>query len=138
MSALFLMRTRGEHFGASEAQLVPPEQPTRPADPDAVFRAVSDPTRRAILDRLREGESSVTDLAGPFDMTQPAISQHLRVLLDAGLVEAEWLGRQRVYRLNARPLREVFDWAGLYRDLFFDPAGHAWRITSRGARPRKR
>lgn len=103
-----------------------------------VFRAVADPTRRAILDRLRAGESTVTDLAGPFDMTQPAISQHLRVLLDAGLVDAEWSGRQRVYRLNAQPLRGVFEWAALYRDLFFDPAGHAWRMTTRGGRTRKR
>jgi DNA-binding transcriptional ArsR family regulator len=100
-----------------------------------VFRAVADPTRRAILDRLRSAELSVNDLAGPFDMTQPAISQHLRILLDADLVEAEQIGRQRLYKLNAQPLREVFQWSGLYRHLFIDPAGHAWRIT---ARPRQR
>ena len=103
-----------------------------------VFRAVADPTRRAILDRLRAGESTVTDLAGPFDMTQPAISQHLRILLDAGLVDAEWSGRQRLYRLHAPPLRAVFEWAGMYRDLFFDPAGHAWRITRRGGSRKRR
>jgi DNA-binding transcriptional ArsR family regulator len=103
-----------------------------------VFRAVADPTRRAILDRLRSAELSVNDLAGPFDMTQPAISQHLRILLDAGLVEAEQIGRQRLYKLNAQPLREVFEWSSLYRDLFFDPAGHAWRVPGRARRPRKR
>jgi DNA-binding transcriptional ArsR family regulator len=103
-----------------------------------VFRAVADPTRRAILDRLRSAELSVNDLAGPFDMTQPAISQHLRVLLDAGLVEAEQIGRQRLYKLNAQPLREVFQWSGLYRHLFIDPAGHAWRITARPRQSRKR
>jgi len=103
-----------------------------------VFRAVADPTRRAILDRLRSAELSVTDPAGPFDMTQPAISQHLRILLDAGLVEAEQIGRQRLYKLNARPLREVFQWSALYRHLFTDPAGHAWRISSPSARPRRR
>jgi DNA-binding transcriptional ArsR family regulator len=103
-----------------------------------VFRAVADPTRRAILDRLRSAELSVNDLAGPFDMTQPAISQHLRVLLDAGLVEAEQIGRQRLYKLNAQPLREVFQWSGLYRHLFVDPAGHAWRITARPHQSRKR
>ena len=103
-----------------------------------VFRAVADPTRRAILDRLRASELSVTDLAGPFDMTQPAVSQHLRVLLDAGLVEAQPIGRQRLYKLNARPLRELFEWSSLYRDLFFDPVGHAWRISGRERRPRKR
>ena len=108
------------------------------APPVDVFRAVADPTRRAILDQLRSTELTVTDLAGPFDMTQPAVSQHLRILLDAGLVEAEQVGRQRLYRLNARPLREVFQWAALYRHLFVDPAGHAWRITTPRRPPRKR
>jgi len=105
-----------------------------------VFRAVADPTRRAMLDRLRDGGLSVSDLAGPFNMTQPAVSQHLRVLLHAGLVEAEQVGRQRLYRLNARPLRALFDWAGLYRHLFTDPAGHVWRISPepRGIRKRRR
>ena len=103
-----------------------------------VFRAVADPTRRAILDRLRASELSVSDLAGPFDMTQPAVSQHLRILLDAGLVEAEQIGRQRLYKLNAQPLREVFHWSSLYRNLFTDPAGHAWHITARTRQRRKR
>ena len=103
-----------------------------------VFRAVADPTRRAILDRLRSTELSVSDLAGPFDMTQPAVSQHLRILLDAGLVEAEQVGRQRLYKLNPQPLREVFQWASLYRHLFIDPAGHAWRIAARPRQSRKR
>ena len=93
-----------------------------------VFRAIADPTRRALLDRLRAGELAVSDLAGPFRMTQPAVSQHLRILRDAGLVRAEQVGRQRVYRLNPRPLRDVFDWASLYRNLFKDPAGHVWRV----------
>ena len=103
-----------------------------------VFRAVADPTRRAILDRLRSAELSVNDLAGPFDMTQPAVSQHLRILLDAGLVEAEQIGRQRLYKLNPQPLRAVFQWSGLYRHLFIDPAGHAWRITARPRQSRTR
>jgi DNA-binding transcriptional ArsR family regulator len=110
-----------------------------PAEPSVdVFRAVADPTRRAILDRLRSTELSVSDLAGPFDMTQPAVSQHLRILLDAGLVEAEQVGRQRLYKLNPQPLREVFQWASLYRNLFIDPAGHAWRISARPRQGRKR
>jgi DNA-binding transcriptional ArsR family regulator len=103
-----------------------------------VFRAVADPTRRAILDRLRAGELSVNDLAGPFDMTQPAISQHLRILLEAGLVAAEPIGRQRLYKLNAQPLREVFEWSSLYRHLFIDPVGHAWRVSRAPARKRTR
>jgi DNA-binding transcriptional ArsR family regulator len=103
-----------------------------------VFRAVADPTRRAILDRLRAGERSVNDIAGPFDMTQPAVSQHLRILLEAGLVEAEWIGRQRLYKLNAQPLRDVFQWSSLYRDLFTDPSGHAWRLSRRTLTASKR
>jgi DNA-binding transcriptional ArsR family regulator len=82
---------------------------------DAVFRALGDPTRRAILDRLRRREEGVTQLCAPFAMSQPAISQHLRVLADAGLVRARRRGRERLYRLNARPLREVFDWLGHYQ-----------------------
>jgi DNA-binding transcriptional ArsR family regulator len=101
-----------------------------------VFRAVADPTRRAILDRLRSAELSVTDLAGPFDMTQPAVSQHLRVLLDAGLVEAKHVGRQRLYRLNGRPLRAVYEWSRQYQ--LVDPVGHAWRIAPRARPTRKR
>jgi DNA-binding transcriptional ArsR family regulator len=100
----------------------------RLASSSDVFRAIADPTRRALLDRLRAGDLAVSDLAGPFRMTQPAVSQHLRILRDAGLVRAEQVGRQRVYRLNARPLRDVFEWAGLYRSLFRDPAGHVWRV----------
>ena len=96
-----------------------------------VFRAVADPTRRAILDKLRTAEQSVTSLAGPFNVSQPAISQHLRILLDAGLVRVRQDGRQRLYGLNARPLREVYDWATSYRNLFTDPASHAWRISKR-------
>jgi len=64
-------------------------------------------------------------------MTQPAISQHLRILRHAGLVRARQVGRQRVYRLDARPLRDLFEWASLYRDLFTDASGHVWRISKR-------
>jgi len=87
----------------------------KPAEPSAdVFRAIADPTRRALLDRLRAKELSVAELAAPFRMTQPAISQHLRVLRDADLVRPRRVGRQQVYRLNARPLRQVRDWAAHY------------------------
>jgi len=85
-----------------------------------VFRAIADPTRRALLDLLRTSDRSVTELAEPFQMTQPAISQHLRVLRHAGLVRPKQVGRQRVYRLNARPLREVRDWTARY-EKFWQP-----------------
>jgi DNA-binding transcriptional ArsR family regulator len=98
-----------------------------------IFRAVSDPTRRALLELLRESERSVTELIGPFRMTQPAISQHLRILRDADLVRPRQVGRQRVYRLNAKPLEEVYEWAAQFR-VFADPSGHVWRLTRRPRR----
>lgn len=77
--------------------------------------ALADPTRRAILARLTIGEASVTELAEPFDMSLPAVSKHLKVLEKAGLIsrgrEAQW----RPCRLEAAPLREVFDWLEVYR-----------------------
>src|SRR5579871_5771492 len=82
---------------------------------DAAFTALADPTRRAILARLSLGETSVTELAQPFEMTMPGISKHLKVLERAGLIargrEAQW----RPCRLQAQPLREVADWVEHYR-----------------------
>jgi len=87
----------------------------RPDDLSTTFAALADPTRRAILARLASGEASVTELVEPFDMSQPAISKHLRVLEHAGLIErgrkAQWHPR----RLTAGPLREVADWVSQYR-----------------------
>ena len=105
-----------------------------------VFAALADPTRRAVFERVAAEPRTVGALAADLPVSRPAVSQHLRVLLDAGLVEAEQFGRQRLYRLNARPLRALFDWAGLYRHLFTDPAGHVWRISPepRGIRKRRR
>jgi DNA-binding transcriptional ArsR family regulator len=81
--------------------------------PDA-FRAVSDPTRRALLDLLAEAERSVNDLVAHFKVSQPAISQHLRVLVEAGLASVRRAGRQRFYRLCPEPLRAVYDWTVYY------------------------
>ena len=79
------------------------------------FAALADPTRRAILGRLTRGETSVTELAKPFEMTLPAISKHLKVLQRAGLIarsrEAQW----RPCRLSAIPLKDVADWVDHYR-----------------------
>lgn len=79
------------------------------------FAALADPTRRAILARLAEGEASVKDLAAPFDMSQPAISKHLRVLERAGLIEQSRQAQWRPRRLRAGPLRDVAEWVGAYR-----------------------
>ena len=79
------------------------------------FSALADPTRRAILARLALGETSVTELAEPFEMSMPAVSKHLRVLERAGLIargrEAQW----RPCRIEAAPLKEVADWTERYR-----------------------
>ena len=86
-----------------------------PASLDAVFSALADPTRRAILARLASGEASVQELAEPFDMTQPAISKHLKVLERAGLVSRARDAQRRPRRLEARPLREAAAWLENYR-----------------------
>jgi DNA-binding transcriptional ArsR family regulator len=79
------------------------------------FAALADPTRRAILARLAEGEATVKDLSAPFEMSQPAISKHLRVLERAGLIEQGRQAQWRPRRLQAGPLRDVADWVGQYR-----------------------
>src|SRR6478736_9259248 len=79
------------------------------------FAALADPTRRAILARLANGEASVKDLSQPFDMSQPAISKHLRVLERAGLIEQGRQAQWRPRRLRAAPLRDIADWVSQYR-----------------------
>ena len=88
----------------------------RPTDSLSVtFAALADPTRRAILARLSRGEASVTELATPFEISQPAISKHLRVLERAGLIERGRQAQWRPRRLTAGPLRDVAEWVGQYR-----------------------
>jgi DNA-binding transcriptional ArsR family regulator len=82
---------------------------------DATFAALADPTRRAILARLTRGDASVTDLAEPFAMTQPAISKHLKVLERAGLVSRGRDAQRRPRRLDPRPLAEASQWLDGYR-----------------------
>jgi DNA-binding transcriptional ArsR family regulator len=75
-----------------------------------VFAALSDPTRRAILVRLTRGDATVSELAGPFDMSQPAVSKHLRVLENAGLISRSKVATSRYSHLEARPLKEATEW----------------------------
>ena len=82
---------------------------------DATFAALADPTRRAILARLAAGEASVTELAEPFAMSQPAISKHLKVLEKAGLISRRRDAQRRPCRLEARPLAEATEWLEGYR-----------------------
>lgn len=85
---------------------------------DAVFAALADPTRRAILARLADGEVSVTELAEPFDMSQPAISKHLKVLERAGLVSRGRDAQRRPCRLEPQPLAAATGWLEQYREFW--------------------
>lgn len=85
---------------------------------DATFAALADPTRRAILARLAQGEASVMELAGPFDMSQPAISKHLQVLERAGLISRSRDRQRRPCRLEAKPLAEANQWLERYRRIW--------------------
>jgi DNA-binding transcriptional ArsR family regulator len=80
-----------------------------------VFGALADPTRRAILTRLTEGEATVAELAAPFRVSQPAISRHLKVLEDAGLISRSRRATARLSHLEAEPLREVTTWLARYQ-----------------------
>jgi DNA-binding transcriptional ArsR family regulator len=85
---------------------------------DAVFAALADPTRRAIIARLAAGEASVNELAEPFTMSQPAISKHLKVLERAGLISRSRSAQRRPRRLEATRLREATHWLERYRKLW--------------------
>ena len=80
-----------------------------------MFEAIADPTRRALLGLLARREYAVNDLVTHFDVTQPAVSHHLAILRRAGLVRNRKAGRQRLYCLDGRPLRQVYDWAAQYQ-----------------------
>ena len=83
-----------------------------------VYRAIADPTRRAILDRLRAGPTPVNALVSDFRQTRPAISKHLRVLREAALVTERRAGRERLYQLRPRPLQQVAGWIEGYRSFW--------------------
>ena len=82
-----------------------------------IFAALADPTRRAIVARLAEGEATVTDLAAPFDMSLPAVSKHLKVLQRAGLIEQGRQAQWRPCRLRPEPLRDVATWLDRYQEF---------------------
>ncbi len=85
---------------------------------DSVFNALADPTRRAILARLTEGDANVAELAAPFRMSQPAVSRHLKVLEGAGLISRHRQATARLSRLEAEPLREATVWLADYREYW--------------------
>src|ERR1051325_7734510 len=85
---------------------------------DATFAALADPTRRAILAKLASGEASVTELARPFSMSQPAISKHLKVLERAGLISRGQDAQRRPRRIDGKPLAEITAWLESYRQFW--------------------
>jgi len=85
---------------------------------DHVFSALSDPTRRAIISQLAKGEFSIMELASPFDMSLPAVSKHVRILEDAGLLIRKKRGRVHYCHLNARPLRDAAQWLVFYQQFW--------------------
>lgn len=91
-----------------------------PAVSPDVFGAIADPRRRRILDLLLAGERPVAALVPPLGITMGAVSQHLKVLRDCGLVHCRKRGRQRIYRVDPEPLREVLDWAEPYARFWSD------------------
>ena len=105
---------------------------------DATFAALADPTRRAILARLASGEASVTELAEPFAMSQPAISKHLKVLERAGLISRGRDAQRRPCRLEAEPLAEATEWLEGYRRILGGQLRAPRRPARRAEGPRRR
>jgi DNA-binding transcriptional ArsR family regulator len=108
-----------------------------PGSLDGVFSALADPTRREILIRLSEAEASVTELAEPFEMSLPAVSKHLRVLEDAGLLTREKAGRERRCRLVAESMQDALKWIAQYGRFWeaqFDSLDHVLADLDRQGR----
>jgi DNA-binding transcriptional ArsR family regulator len=91
---------------------------------DATFIALADPTRRAILARLKAGDATVSELAAPFAISQPAVSKHLKILERAGLVSRSSVGTSRPVRIEAGPMREAADWLEKYREFWEKSYAH--------------
>ncbi len=85
---------------------------------DPIFRALADPTRRHVLERLSRSPASVSELAAPFDMALPSFLQHLRILEDSGLVRSNKTGRVRTYKLAPKRLKAAEDWLSRQRSLW--------------------
>ncbi|MBA2521269.1 MAG: winged helix-turn-helix transcriptional regulator [Chloroflexia bacterium] len=104
---------------------------------NSVFGALADPTRRAILARLTNGDATVAELAAPFNVSQPAISRHLKVLERAGLISRRRRATARLSHLEAEPLREATAWLSRYQDYWDERYDRldALLITMRGDQP---
>jgi DNA-binding transcriptional ArsR family regulator len=108
---------------------------------DATFLALAHPTRRALLARLARGEASVTELSAPFEMSQPAISKHLKMLERAGLISAGQDAQRRPRRIEGKPLAEARAWLEQYRDIWeanFERLDHLLKHMQRSPTASKR
>ncbi|MBK9366107.1 MAG: winged helix-turn-helix transcriptional regulator [Deltaproteobacteria bacterium] len=105
--------------------------PSVTPDEDKLFQALADSSRRAILQSLTQGEAAVRDLTARFDLSQPAISQHLAVLKDAGLVVSRREGRLVYYRVEPQGMRPLFDWLTHYRFFWSERATRLEQLLDR-------
>lgn len=96
-----------------------------------VFRALADPSRRAIFESLTRGEAAVKELTARFDISQPAVSQHLATLRDAGLVQGRFEGRRVFYRVEPRGLTPIIDWLAHYRAFWPERVDRLERLLER-------
>lgn len=96
-----------------------------------VFKALADPSRRALFESLTRGEAAVKDLTARFDISQPAVSQHLATLRDAGLVQGRFEGRRVFYRVEPRGLTPIFDWLAHYRAFWPERVERLERLLER-------
>ena len=98
---------------------------------NAIFQALADPSRRAIFVALTRGEAAVKDLTAKFDISQPAVSQHLAALKDAGLVSGRREGRCVYYRVEPRGMKPLIDWIAHYRAFWTDSVGRLQELLDR-------
>ena len=98
---------------------------------DRIFHALADPSRRAILESLTRGEAAVKDLTERFDISQPAVSQHLATLKDAGLVDGRREGRCVYYRVEPRGMKPLIDWIAHYRAFWTDRVDRLERLLEK-------
>jgi DNA-binding transcriptional ArsR family regulator len=111
---------------------------SRPFTQWDVYKAIADPNRRIVLDMLMRGEQSVSAIHARIELTQPALSQHLKVLRDVGLVRQRRAGRERIYALNPKPLKEISDWIGHYEKFWQEKLAALGEHLDRKAAKKKR
>ncbi|HTS33867.1 MAG TPA: metalloregulator ArsR/SmtB family transcription factor [Thermoplasmata archaeon] len=103
-----------------------------------VFQILAEPSRRHLLEALRQGERSVNDLVGRTRMSQPSVSKQLRLLLDSGVVSLRKAGRQHLYSIQGRPLREASEWLSYYQRFWDEGLTRMDEVLTKGARPEGR